>query len=378
MVVVGFVMAMTAPIELLYAIKLGLSTAQVTVFIMVSALGAIVVDVLGTRVITRIDARATIAIGLVLFAASEGCYALSQGATGLFASRLLQGVASAAIAGAALQVSVRLHSSRPHHVLGSNQGLQLLGAAFGAPTGGIVAGLLAGLDGYRLSFLVCAGLGVVVAVVAVLLLPGLPPPPDSGRPQIGLPDFAVPPLLRLALSLGLFGNYLRSGIENTALPLVGNAYGLSAANIGFALGLLSAVEIGVLALSGRLFDRIPPARCLAVALLLGIGAVVVLATVQDLRGFLVAAALFGVVDGVALSAPPVLIVALSPNASTGVATYRIACGVGSFLGSGSVNLLIAVLGAAGGLAVVSGVLAVGVVLARSTGRRIAPGFPAPG
>jgi hypothetical protein len=61
-----------------------------------------------------------------------------------------------------------------------------------------------------------------------------------------------------------------------------------------------------------------------------------------------------------------------------VATYRIACGVGSFLGSGSVNLLIAVLGAAGGLAVVSGVLAVGVVLARSTGRRIAPGFPAPG
>jgi len=91
MVLVGFVMAMTAPIELLYAIKLGLSTAEVTVFIMVSALGAIVIDVLGTRVITRIDARATIAIGLVLFAASEGCYALSQGATGLFASRLLQG-----------------------------------------------------------------------------------------------------------------------------------------------------------------------------------------------------------------------------------------------------------------------------------------------
>ena len=250
MVLVGFVMAMTAPIELLYAIKLGLSTAEVTVFIMVSALGAVVIDVLGTRVITRIDARATIAIGLVLFAASEGCYALSHGATGLFASRLLQGVASAAIAGAALQVSVRLHSSRPHHVLGSNQGLQLLGAAFGAPTGGIVAGLIAGLDGYRLSFLVCAGLGVVVAVVAVLLLPGLPPPPDSGRPQIGLPDFAIPPLLRLALSLGLFGNYLRSGIENTALPLVGNAYGLSAANIGFALGLLSTVEIGVLCRGG--------------------------------------------------------------------------------------------------------------------------------
>jgi MFS family permease len=218
----------------------------------------------------------------------------------------------------------------------------------------------------------------VVAVIAVLLLPGLPPPADGNRPRIGLPELTLPPVLRLALALGLFGNYLRSGIENTALPLVGNAYGLSAATIGLALGVLSAVEIGVLALSGRLFERIPPARCLTVALLLGIGAVVVLATVQDLRGFLVAAALFGVVDGIAMSAPPVLIVALSPNASTGVATYRIACGVGSFLGAGSVNLLIAVLGAAGGLGVVSGVLAVGVVLARSTGRRITPGFPAPG
>lgn len=91
MVLVGFVMAMTAPIELLYAIKLGLSTAEVTAFIMVSALGVIAIDVLGTRAITRIDARATIATGLVLFAASEGCYALSRGATGLLASRVLQG-----------------------------------------------------------------------------------------------------------------------------------------------------------------------------------------------------------------------------------------------------------------------------------------------
>lgn len=167
MVLVGFVMAMTAPIELLFAIKLGLSTAEVTAFVVVSAVGVIAIDVLGTRAITRIDARATITAGLILFAASEACFALSHGAAGLF----------------------------------------------------------------------------------------------------------------------------------------------------------------------------------------------------------------GVVDGIALSAPPVLVVALSPNASAGVATYRISCGVGSFLGAGSVNLLIAVLGAAGGLAVVSGVLAVGVVLARSTGRRITANNP---
>lgn len=376
MVLVGFIMAMTAPIELLYAIKLGLSTAEVTAFILVSALGVVAVDVLGTRVITRVDARATIAIGLVLFAASEACFALSHGTAGLLGSRILQGLASAVVAGAALQVAVRMHS-RPHQVLGSNQGLQLLGAALGAPTGGIIAGLLSGVDGYRLSFWVCAGVGMVVAGVALVLLPGLPPPADGYRPRIGLPELSLPPVLRMALALGLFGNYLRSGIENTALPLVGHAYGLSAANIGVALGILSAVQIGVLGTSGRLFERVAPARCLAGALLLGIAAVIVLAAVQDIRGVLCAAALFGVVNGIALAAPPVLIVALSPNASTGVATYRIACGMGSFLGAGSVNLLIAVLGAGGGLAVVSGILAAGAVLARSTARRFPPAAPAP-
>jgi predicted MFS family arabinose efflux permease len=374
MVLVGFVMAMTAPIELLYAIKIGLSTAEVTAFIVISAVGVVAVDMLGTRAVTRVDARATVAIGLVLFAVSEACYAISSDTAALLGSRLLQGVASAVIAGAALQVSVRMHS-RPDHVLGTNQGLQLLGAALGAPTGGILASQLAGLDGYRLSFLVCAGLGLVVAVVALLLLPRLPAPLDAGRPRISLPDLAVPPVLRLALALSVFGNYLRSGIENTALPLVGQAYGLSTASIGLALGVLSVVEIAVLASSGRLFERIPPARCLAVALFIGIGAVVLLAGVQNAPGYFAAAALFGVVDGIALSAPPVIVVAFSQSASVGAATYRIACGIGAFLGAGSVNLLIALLGSGSGLAAVSVVLAGGVLLARSTGRRIASEAP---
>jgi len=48
-----------------------------------------------------------------------------------------------------------------------------------------------------------------------------------------------------------------------------------------------------------------------------------------------------------------------------VATYRIACGVGSFSGSSSVNLLIAALGSAGALGAVAAVLIGRVVLAQS-------------
>jgi predicted MFS family arabinose efflux permease len=364
MVLIGFVMAMTAPIELLYAIKQGLGPGLVTLFIVTSAVGLIAVDAFGIRVMTRIDARATAAVGMLFFALSEICYYVADGASALIAARALQGAASAVVAGAALQVTVRLHP-RPHRALGSNQSLQLLGGAFGAPVGGVLAAQHDGLAGYRLAFVVCCGLGLGVAVLVYLLLPPLPAPVGTGRPKVGLPNLAIPRAVRLALVLGLFGNYLRSGIENTAFPLVGDAAGLSPAGIGLALGVLSAFEIAVLGASGKLFERVSPARALAVALFCGIGAVGVLAMANGLPGFLAAAALFGLVDGIALAAPPVLVVAVSDDPSVAVATYRIACGVGSFSGSSSVNLLIVALGSVGALGVVAAVLIGGVALANS-------------
>lgn len=364
MALIGFVMAMTAPIELLYAIKLGLGPAMVTVFIVTSAAGLILVDTLGTRVMTRIDARRTAAIGMALFALSEICFCLADSAPALIGARALQGAASAVVAGAALQVTVRLHPN-PHRALGSNQSLQLLGGAFGAPVGGLIAAQQDGLAGYRVAFIACCGMGLVVATLVWVLLPGLPAPVGAGRPKVGLPNLAIPRAVRLALALGLFGNYLRSGVENTAFPLVGDAAGLSSAGIGLALGVLSAFEIAVLGGSGKLFERVAPARALAVALFCGIGAVGVLVMAEGLPGFLAAAALFGLVDGIALAAPPVLVVAASADPSVAVATYRIACGVGSFSGSSSVNLLNAGLGSAGALGVVAAVLVGGVVLARS-------------
>lgn len=80
---------------------------------------------------------------------------------------------------------------------------------------------------------------------------------------------------------------------------------------------------------------------------LGVIALGALLAAHSLSGFLAAAVLFGLVDGVALAAPPVLVVATSPDPSIAVATYRIACGVGSFSGSGSVSMLFGVLGATG-------------------------------
>ncbi|MFE9445780.1 MFS transporter [Streptomyces sp. NPDC006602] len=346
MVLVGFVMAMTAPIELLYAIKLGLSPVLVTVFIVSSAAGLMLVDVLGTRVVTRIDARSTAVVGMVLFAVSEACYGLADRAPELIAARVLQGLASAVVAGAALQVTVRMRA-RPHRALGSNASLQMLGGSVGAPVGGLLATQSAGIDGYRLAFAVCCGAGLAAGALVVLLLPRLPAPYELGRPRVGLPRLAVGRAVRVALALGLIGNYLRSGIENTAFPLIGDAASLTPAGIGISLGVLSMVEIVVLGTSGTLFEKVRPAHALVWALALGVIALGALLVAHSLSGFLTAAVLFGLVDGVALAAPPVLVVATSPDPSIAVANYRIACGVGSFSGSGSVNLLFGALGTTG-------------------------------
>ncbi|MFI6934743.1 MFS transporter [Streptomyces sp. NPDC050287] len=346
MILVGFVMAMTAPIELLYAIKVGLGPVLATVFVGSSAAGLMLVDILGTRVVTRIDARSTAVVGMVLFAVSEACYALADRAPELIAARVVQGLASAVVAGAALQVTVRMRA-RPHRALGSNASLQMLGGSVGAPVGGLLATQYAGLDGYRLAFVVCCGSGLATGALVLLLLPRLPASEELGRPRIGLPRLAVGRAVRVALVLGLVGNYLRSGIENTAFPLIGDAAGLTPAGIGICLGVLAMVEIVVLGTSGTLFEKVRPARALVWALALGLIALGALLVAHSLSGFLTAAVLFGLVDGVALAAPPVLVVATSPDPSIAVANYRIACGVGSFSGSGSVNLLFGALGVTG-------------------------------
>ena len=61
----------------------------------------------------------------------------------------------------------------------------------------------------------------------------------------------------------------------------------------------------------------------------GIVAAVVLALVVLPVAFFAAALVFGLVIAVAMVAPPLIIMSLSTDTSTGLASYRIACGVGS-------------------------------------------------
>ena len=228
--------------------------------------------------------------------------------------------------------------------------------------------LLPGTSGYRLAFHVCAVVCVAIVVALRVLLPPLP----SDRPaEIGLPRLTGHAMVRQALVLGVLGNYLRSGVENTALPLVGDARGYSTGMIGGAIGLLSVVEIATLRSAGRLPVWRDPGRCLMAASAAGIVAAVVLALVTLPVAFFAAALVFGLVIAVAMVAPPLIIMSLSSDTSTGLASYRIACGVGSLIGATSVNAALAAVGTAGALSAVGGVLLGGIALVGSIARRVA-------
>jgi len=368
-VAIGFVMAMTAPIEVLFARRLGVGGPGLALYVLSSGIGVLSVDLFGTRLIPLLEARRALIVGIALFGASSAVLCVAPSCAFLVAGRLMQGLASAVLNGSALQASVRIHASR-ERAISSVQGSTLLGGALGAPIGGLVAAAVAGTVGFRLAFAVCACLSMAVAAAARVTLPRIPPVlADGGRARVSVPRLTVPPLLRLALVIGMLGHYLRGGLENTALPLVGDARGFSTASIGLTLGLLSAVEIAILRASRALFARWEPARCLLAALALGLVAACVLAVSSGLPGFVAAAAMFGVVDAIAMVAPPLIIMALSTDDSTGLASYRIACGFGSMLGATTVTGAVAAAGAFGALSVVGGALLASITLLGAMHRR---------
>ena len=366
MVGAGFAMAMTAPIELLYARQFGVNAVALTAYIAMAGVGVMSVDVLGTRFVPRLDARTIMSAGTLCFALGCASLALSPSFWPLLPARAVQGFGSGLFLGAALQAAVRLHPVRHQALVAFNSSF-LLGGALGAPVGGIIAGVMPGRAGFRLAFVVCVALSIVVALSQRARLDPLPAAVEAGRPVIGWPRLAGSPGLGPALLLGTLGDLLRGSVVYTALPLVGQARHLSTATIGVAVGLLLAVEIVAVRFSAPILVRFGPARCLAVALACGVGIAMTLALTDGPTSFLTCAACFGVVIAAATIAPPLVLVAVAGNDdAAGLASYRMASGVGMVAGSAGAGAVAAALGATPVFLVIAGVLALGVVLARNT------------
>jgi predicted MFS family arabinose efflux permease len=372
MIAAGIVSGMTSATEVPYARRLGAGPLEIALYIALPSLGILIVDLFGSRLVPRLEARAILTLGLVMFALSEAALGLTGSIGLLMPARVLQGLGSGFVMGSSLQAALRVDQNRARS-LGSYNGAYLLGTAVGAPLGGFIASLLAGLAGYRLAFYACCATAVFAAVAIMRLLPSLPAAADAGRPRIGLPRLQGPPGLGPAMLLGSLGDLLRGSVVYTTIPLAGLARHYSPATIGVAVGLLVGTEIVAMRVLSRLIGRLGLTHCLMTTLGLGVFTAASFVLFRTEAAYLIGASVFGITLAGAVLAPALLIVSLDEDdPASGLASYRIASGTGMLVGATGAGTAVAAIGAPGVFGAVAVVMAGSVVMTHHLRRRLDP------
>lgn len=348
MVAAGATVSLTAPLEVLYIRELSHSSVYIGMFMLGAAVGVIVVDVFGSRLVPGLDARAALAVGLALFGFACVGMGVAPGGVPLMSARVMQGLGGGMVLGAGLQAAVRLpHSSADlARSLGRFNVAFLFGGAVASPGGLLVAGLVDGRIGYQVALVGTGVLALLVAAAIALALPRLAAPPGSAPARIGLPRKDRTAGGAAALVLAMSGEFLRGGVLFTALPLAGAARGHSVVTITAAVAFMSAVEIAALALASRLIRRTGVIGMLVGSFGLGTLCSTALALSPDVQTYLVVSALFGVTLAGATAALPVLVVGRVGESAAGLAKFRISAGIGLLVGSVGCAVVGAQLGAA--------------------------------
>jgi MFS family permease len=176
-------MSLTAPLEVVFVREFWHTGLFIGIFMLSASIGVIVVDVLGTRLIPGLDARAALAVGLVLFGVACIGIGLATGGALLMASRVMQGIGGGVVFGAGLQAAIRVRPSAGNvaQSVGRFNAAFLFGGAIGSPGGLLVAGLIDGRLGYQTAFVGTGVLALVVAIALTVALPRLAAPPGFPR-----------------------------------------------------------------------------------------------------------------------------------------------------------------------------------------------------
>ena len=246
----------------------------------------------------RIGARPVLLGGLVAFAAASAAFVLAGDPAWVGLARFGQGAAAAAFSPAAGVLVSRL---TPPDAQGRGFGRYGAWKGLGYTLGPLLGGVLIAVGGFSLLFLTLAGLGAVIAVWALVVVPVVAPLPRTRQTVADLArrlssGWFVRPTLALAATTAV----LSVGVG--FLPVIGAERGLGPLATGAVVSLLAATtalvqpRIGAARDHGRIDDRVGMAAGLAVAAL-GCAAVLV----PGAAGLCLAALLIGL--GVGMVTP---------------------------------------------------------------------------
>src|SRR5258708_18560299 len=204
----GVTMSLTAPLEVLFVHDLSRSSVYIGIFMLSSALGVILIDVFGTRLVPGLDAKVALTTGLSLFGLACIGMGLAPDNVLLMSSRVLQGLGGGMMLGAGLQPAVRVRPvpGATARALGRVPAAFLFGGAVGSPGGLLISGLISGRAGYQIAVAVTGVCALAVAAALAAPPPSPAPPPGMPRARLRLPRFGKStrrgPALLPALSRG--------------------------------------------------------------------------------------------------------------------------------------------------------------------------------
>ncbi len=329
MVALGF--GLVAPALPLFAREFGVGKAAAGAVVSAFALMRLVMAPFVGRLVNAVGERVLLATGIGVVAVSSALAGLSQSYWQLLVLRGAGGVGSIMFSVSAASLLVRV---TPSHLRGRAQGVWagsfLIGLVAGPAVGTVATFSL------RLPFFLYAGTLVVAGLVG---LGALRHSELAARQSVRSEPLALAVAMRnraylAALAAAFAGDFVLVGARSAMVPLyVRDALHLSAGWAYAAFLIVSVVSGALLLPTGKIADTVGRRPVIAVGLLVGSLAFVLLPTLPAIAGLVTATALIGVAAAADSVAPgAVMGDVVAGKGGTVVAVFQMAGDLGAVLG----------------------------------------------
>ena len=329
------------PVVPLYAEEYGVSQTAVGLTIAIYGLARFLVNVPAGQLADRRGRRQTLAFGGLLTVVGNLACALAPTYPAFLVARFVAGAGAAMVlTGGQVVLADISETANRGRVMATYQGVFLFAVGLGPLPGG----LLASHFGLAAPFVANAALAGVVAVLALTRVPEtrglahggatrLPSAKLSGRAQIALlgatPGFALISLVSFAIF------FARTGALFNVIPLLArDDLGLSPAQIGFGLGMISVVGLLLAYPAGVLVDRFGRKAVIVPATLMTAAAMLLFAAVPNWGWYLVACLIWSAASGIGGAAPAAYAADIAPAGlgAPALGAYRTVADLGYVIG----------------------------------------------